>query len=249
MNKRQSQTTARTQDAYEMDDVTVGEDALMTHADLYISPKTLQQQTVERLRAAIFEGFFKPGEKLVEAEVATLLGISRPSLREALRSLEGERLITIVPNRGPYVSVVTWSEAQEIYHVRKLLEGEAAALAAAHAAPKHIKAMRQALTNFEAAIPSSDQRKLLAATTAFYAALVKACGNQIIAEIQMRLLARISFLRNRSMSNPKRPKESLKEMTAIYDAIRHCDQTSAKNAAIRHVQLASEAAKSAFDEE
>lgn len=220
----------------------------LTRADLQIQPKTIQQQTVERLRSAISEGVFQPGERLVEVEVAGLLGISRPSLREALRSLESERLVTIVPNRGPHVSVVTWAEAGQIYHVRKLLEGEAAALAAEHVEAHHLEQMRCALEDFRAAVTVGDRRSLIVATTAFYRAVVDGCGNRIIAEMQAHLYARISFLRDRSMSNPARPRESLKEMTAIYEAIKRRDAEAARLAAVRHVDLACSAALAAYKE-
>lgn len=218
----------------------------MTRADLQILRKTVQQQAVERLRSAIFEGVFQPGERLVETEVAALFGISRPSLREALRSLEGDRLITIIPNRGPYVSVVTWADAEQIYHVRMLIEGEAAALAAVHATQQHIDKLCVALNEFIAAISTADRRRLVAATADFYSVLHDSCGNRVIGEMQAHLHARISFLRNRSMSNPRRPNESLREMTAIYDAIKRHDEKAARLAAIRHIQLASKAAKSAY---
>src|SRR5512138_1076944 len=96
--------------------------------DLEVFPRTVRQEAVEKLRAAILAGRFQPGDRLVEADLCKVLGVSRPSLREALRSLEAERLIAIVPNRGPQIPIVSWTEAEEIYHVRALLEGEAAAL-------------------------------------------------------------------------------------------------------------------------
>lgn len=222
-------------------------DSTMTRADLQILPKTVQQQTVERLRTAILEGVFKPGERLVEAEVAPLLGISRPSLREALRSLEGERLVTIIPNRGPHVSVVTWEEAEQIYQVRMLLEGEAAALSATRAKPEHFSRMRKALDDFCIASLASDRRGLVTATTTFYGILLESCGNQILEELQKGLLARINFLRNQSMSRPSRSAESLREMTAIHDAITQHDAGAARQAAIRHVECASIAAKAAYE--
>ncbi len=74
--------------------------------DLRISPRTVQQETVDKLRLAILSGMFQPGNRLVESQLCIQLGISRPSLREALRSLAAERLIEIVPNRGPSINHV-----------------------------------------------------------------------------------------------------------------------------------------------
>src|SRR5690348_15248882 len=95
--------------------------------DLKVSPVSVQQQAASKLRAAILAGVFQPGDRLVEADLCERLGVSRPSVREALRSLEAEKLVAIVPNRGPLVPLITWEQAKEIYQVRVLLEGEAAA--------------------------------------------------------------------------------------------------------------------------
>jgi DNA-binding GntR family transcriptional regulator len=77
--------------------------------DMHISPSVapLRREIEMRLRAAIIDGRFKPGDRLIEREMCELLGVSRASLREALRQLEAEELVTIVPHRGPVVSALT----------------------------------------------------------------------------------------------------------------------------------------------
>ncbi len=85
--------------------------------DLRVRPNTVQNQTVEKLREAILAGVFKPGDRLVEAQLCSMLGVSRPSVREALRSLAAERLVAFVPNRGTQIPLLPWSEARDIYHV------------------------------------------------------------------------------------------------------------------------------------
>jgi GntR family transcriptional regulator, trigonelline degradation regulator len=77
--------------------------------DLQVSPRTVQQETVQKLGAAILTGMFQPGDRLVEAELCKMLGVSLPSVREALRSLEAERIISIVPNRGPQIPIMSWA--------------------------------------------------------------------------------------------------------------------------------------------
>src|SRR3712207_5371423 len=100
--------------------------AIPDSPDLRVKPVSVLIQTVEKLREAIVAGVFEPGARLVEAHLCDVFGVSRPVIREALRSLEAERLVAIIPNRGPLVRVLTWPEAAEIYQVRSLLEGEAA---------------------------------------------------------------------------------------------------------------------------
>src|SRR5579862_2692037 len=92
--------------------------------DLRVTPRLVQSQIVSKLREAILSGHFKPGERLVESTLCEMVNVSRSSLREALRRLEGEKLILNVPNRGPSVAEISWVEAEEIYNARILLEAD-----------------------------------------------------------------------------------------------------------------------------
>jgi DNA-binding GntR family transcriptional regulator len=217
----------------------------MSPLNLRISPKTVQQQIVEKLKEAITQGMFKPGDRLVEAELCEMLGVSRPSIREALRSLEAERLVSIVPNRGPQIPILTWEHATEIYQVRALLEGEAASIAAKLATAEDLKLLRASLTAFGNAVRANDVAKEISATTEFYGHILRICGNRIIEETLQGLLARINFLRERSMSHPARPKVSVQEMKAIFDAIAAKDGKAARAAAVKHVENARSSASAA----
>ena len=215
--------------------------------ELRVSIQSVQQQAVENLRAAILAGVFKPRDRLIEADLCRRVGVSRPSLREALRSLEGEGLIVIVPNRGPQIPVLTWEQAEELYQVRVLLEGEAAALCAKHGTRQHHEDMRQALAAFEQAVRSNDRAKRLSATADFYRAMQRGSGNTVIEDLLQRLLARINFLRAQSMSHAGRAKFSLREMRAIFQAIVRGDSRAARKAAAIHVRNASIAARATFE--
>jgi DNA-binding GntR family transcriptional regulator len=214
--------------------------------DLQVAPRTVQQETVQKLRTAILAGMFQPGDRLVEAELCKMLGVSRPSVREALRSLEAERLIAIVPNRGPQIPVMPWAEAEQIYHVRALLEGEAAALSARCATPEDLKEMEAALAAFARAVRAGHGAARIETTARFYAAILRSCGNRIIEEMIQGLQARINFLRARSMSSPGRARFSLAEMRAIHAAIERHDADAARRAAIEHVRQAQRAAAEAI---
>jgi DNA-binding GntR family transcriptional regulator len=215
--------------------------------NLRISPKTVQQQIVEKLRQAISEGMFKPGDRLVEAELCDLLGVSRPSIREALRGLEAERLIDMIPNRGPHISVLTSQQAAEIYQVHALLEGQAAFIAAQRATPDDLKLMRASLAAFGKAARADDMQLEVASTSEFYGHILRICGNRIIEEMLHGLLARINFLRTRSMSQPGRAKWSLQEMMAILEAIAEKDGEAARIAAIKHVENAHATSRAAYE--
>jgi DNA-binding GntR family transcriptional regulator len=215
--------------------------------DLRINAKSLQHEIVEKLRSAILAGIFKPGDRLIEATLCASLGVSRPSLREALRSLEAERLIEMVPNRGPQIPVLSWEDAQHIYHVREILEGEAAALCASSITQAEIQELADALDAFRDAVEMDDAAFRIAATDRFYDIVIRCSANPIIGEIVERLRARINFLRGRSMSQPGRTKHSLEEMTAIFLAVQSRDPGAARAAARLHIASARKASKMSFE--
>lgn len=217
--------------------------------DLRITPVTIQAQTAGKLRDAILDGVFKPGERLLEADLCRKMGVSRTSVREALRQLEAERLVTIIPNRGPSVALLTWSEAEAIYEARELLEGEAAARFAERATSSQISQAKAALADFDRAVTMDDALGRLASTQRFYDLIIQGCGNPVIGEMLQGLFARINFLRARSMSLVGRGKLSSTEMWRIYAAIESHDSRAASAAAVQHVKSASAAAREVFAQE
>jgi DNA-binding GntR family transcriptional regulator len=215
--------------------------------NLRISPRTVQQATVDKLRLAIFSGLFQPGSRLVESQLCEQLGVSRPSLREALRSLQAERLIEIVPNKGPSVPSLSWEDATGIYEVRELLEVEAAGRCASRISTAQLEELEKALLAFQAAASSNESMAQVTTAADFYAIILGNCGNPILEEVHRGLLARISFYRGQSMSLKGRAQSSLREMREIFDAIAAGDEKAARRASRRHVLKAKAAAKISMD--
>lgn len=208
---------------------------------------TVRDRITGLLRDDILMGVFVPGQRLSEAELCAHLGSSRPSVREALRQLEAERLIEIQPYRGPSVARLDWEDAAQIYDVRALIEPEAVRLFAAAATPAQLAAMREALAQFEAGIENGlDQALLIRSTTAFYDVILEGCGNAILVEILRGLRARINLLRTRSMSHAGRPRQSLAEMTRIWTAISEGNTEAAQQAARDHILNARANARTAM---
>lgn len=211
--------------------------------DLKVPRMTVLEQTVSTLRIAIMEGQFKPGQRLVEADLCQRTGVSRTSIREALRRLEAERLIHFEPNRGPSVATISWESAKDIYAARALLEGEAAALCCNRITKAALAEMNIALNDFRAASTEEDTQGLLNATEEFYSVILRECGNSAIREILEGLMARITFLRARSMSLTGRAKHSAREMKRIMDAIAKGNEELAREVASAHVHAASKSAE------
>jgi DNA-binding GntR family transcriptional regulator len=216
--------------------------------DLKISPQTVQLETARKLREAIMTGHFKPGERMVETSLCERLGVSRTSLRETLRMLAAEKLIVMTPNRGPSVAIISREEAEQIYHVRAILEGEMAALAAKRVKDADVAEMHAALKHFEEAVAASDTLTRLSATTDFYEVIIRSSGNHIIGDLIHGLHARINFLRARTMASPGRPRHSVREMTTLYEAIARRDVRAARGAAVAHVLAARDEAQHVYEQ-
>jgi DNA-binding GntR family transcriptional regulator len=214
---------------------------------LKIAPISVQSQIVARLREAICDGTLRPGEKLSEPALCRDLGVSRTSIREALRSLAAEKLVTIVPNRGPSVTRILWPEADALYRARALLEAEAVALLAGNVQQPQVRDMAAALMAFETAAWQNDTKAAATAATRFHAIIQAGCGNPVIGELLQALHTRIGFLRVATLAIPGRPLASLREMRAMLDAMATGNPPLARQAAIDHVNAASAAAASVYD--
>jgi DNA-binding GntR family transcriptional regulator len=196
----------------------------------------------QKLRKAIMSGAFKPGQRLVERELCEMTGVSRPSIREALRLLEADGLVNTVPHRGPVVSTISLEEAKQLYAARAVLEGFAGRECARLHDPVIGRRIGEALVRLKAASAQSDLVASLEAKTEFYAALIAGCGNAFVERMLRPLHDRITLLRITSMSQPKRINKSLREVTAIWRAIQSGDPDLAERRCVDHVKAAAVAA-------
>lgn len=198
-------------------------------------PETLRMQVERFIRDAIASGQFKPGARLVEREICEMLRISRPPLREALRALEAEKLIHIIPNKGPVVASISPQEARDVYAMRALLESYATREFTLQADDAMVRALAAAVRQLRAEAKSGDRKRLLAAKTRFYEILYQGCGNRLLVEILQGLLTRINLLRATSLAQPERIGPSLAEIDGIVDAIRERNAAKAERLAREHI--------------
>jgi DNA-binding GntR family transcriptional regulator len=209
----------------------------------------LREQVKERLRDAIAEGELRPGERLRERELCESLGVSRTSVREALRQLESEGLIDTIPNKGVVVATVTPETAAEIYAVRAALEALAAEAFTRHANAHHKQALKASYRKLEAALKGNDLSAQLAAKRDFYDALLEGAGNRTAAQMLERLNAQIRQLRATSLARPGRSRKSLAELKAIMTHALRGDGSAAADACRAHVLNASKLAIAALREQ
>lgn len=203
---------------------------------------SLREQVEGKLRDAISGGVFKPGQRLVERELCELIGVGRTSVREALRQLEAEGLVTVYPNRGPVVSTLSADDARHLYGVRALLEGYAGRLFAIHRTAEELVALTAASDKLHAAARDSDWLGLVQAKADFYRVLLSGSRNPYAKQMLTTLHNRINLLRITSMTQSGRLDASLKEIRRILKAIRLQDPEEAEAACIAHVEAAAEVA-------
>ena len=204
--------------------------------------ETLRSQVENTLRQAIIRGELRAGEKLIERELCEMLGVSRQSLREALRKLEAEKLIVNVPHRGPEVASMTIEQARELYALRQLLESYAAQEFTIHASDKQIKDLVKTVKRLRDASRKNHSEGVLEAKAEFYGILLGGCGNNLVSEILGGLLSRVSLLRATSLMLEDRLPQSLKEIEALVECIQARDAKAAKAISLEHVSNAQKAA-------
>lgn len=205
-------------------------------------PETLRGQVESFLREAIMNGRFAPGERLIERELCELLRVSRPPLREALRRLEAEKLLVIVPHKGPVVASLDIREARELYALRALLEGFAVHEFARLATDAQIRDLELAVNNLNEQAKIDDRRALLDSKSKIYDVLLGGSGNRLISEVLNGLLSRINLLRAASFSRPERLGESLAEIGELLARIKARDAEGARLVAQMHIKNAENAA-------
>ncbi|WP_417224028.1 GntR family transcriptional regulator [Achromobacter spanius] len=202
---------------------------------IFEKPTTLRTRVEEYLRGAIMDGHIKGGERLREVELCEQLSISRSTLREALRTLEAERLISIEPHRGPTVVRITEKAAHDLYALRALLEGFAAHEFARLASDADVDRLRKAVDALHRQAKGSNKSALLAAKRDFYDVLLSGCDNDLIKDMLPGLLSRINLLRATSFARPDRLPESMAEIDDIFERIKARDPQGAQAAAQSHI--------------
>jgi DNA-binding GntR family transcriptional regulator len=211
-----------------------------------LKPETLRTQVENHLREEIVSGRLRPGERLIERELCESLDISRPSLREALRKLEAEKLIVLVPHRGPVVANMTLLEARHLYALRRLLESYAAREFTLHAGDGDVARLATVVERLKRHAAKNARRGVLEAKAEFYSILLSGCGNVLVKEILDGVLSRVSLLRHTSLMLPERLPESMNEITALLECIRKRDADGAHAMSQKHVENAEKAALGVF---
>ncbi|PZG36819.1 GntR family transcriptional regulator [Spongiactinospora gelatinilytica] len=198
--------------------------------------ESVPEMVVRRISRAIADGLLPPGRQLTERELTELTGVSRTSVREAMRHLQTLGLVEASPSRGVRVAVLGSAEVREIYEVRDALEPAAAELFVLRATDDEVAAL------VEKVQPRATGDERLRAIFEFDELLVAGARNTLLASMLSPLHTRIHALRSLSVTIPGRREASIKEYRDLADAIVDRSPERAAEASHRHVRAAAKAA-------
>jgi DNA-binding GntR family transcriptional regulator len=190
----------------------------------------------QSLRAAISRGDLPPGHRLVEADLAALLGVNRSSVRSAIDTLIAEGLVERIPNRGARVRIVSTDEAVAITECRMPLEGLLAGKAAERITDAEIARLRTHVHAMGEAVDSGDLLKYSELIQQLHGFLHDAARHPIAAGLVARLQAQLVRHQFRLSLRPGRPRVSLRELGDVVDAVADRNPARAEAAAVAHVR-------------
>lgn len=200
--------------------------------------KTLRALALENLRNAILDFQFRPGDRLIERNLCEALGVSRTTVREALRHLESEGLVISPPHQGPTVVQLDPETAEQIYELRAMLEGMAGRACAQRASASDIEHLQALAISIRDALTAGDLHASRKAGTEFYETIFLVGGKDVAWSIVQSLNARISYLRAMTIKDPGRTVTGPAELQKIVDAIRSGNEAAAEKACVEHVKRA-----------
>ncbi len=200
------------------------------------SYQPLREVVCETLRDAVRRGVLKPGERLMEIQLAEELGVSRTPVREAIRKLEMEGYVIMMPRRGTYIADLSIRDINEVFEIRTSLESLASGLAAERITEDELEKLQRLLVEIGAHIKSGDMESIVRTDTEFHDLLYQASRNSRLVGIISNLREQLTRFRTTSMSFPGRLKATLEEHRNIVEAIAQGDEKAARKAAEHHME-------------
>ncbi|WIV12276.1 GntR family transcriptional regulator [Proteiniborus sp. MB09-C3] len=198
--------------------------------------KPLREIVFESIREAILDGRLKPGERVMEIQLAEKLGVSRTPVREAIRKLELEGLLIMEPRKGAYVADVSLKDVVDVLEVRSSLEGLAASLAAIRASEEEIQLLREKSTQFKECIEKSDVQGMINKDTEFHEVILQAAKNKKLTSIIESLREQVQRFRVTYFTEYNMTTYLVKEHQNVLDAIESRNSEKANEYAQKHIE-------------
>ena len=197
-------------------------DTLELNRNAYLPLRDVVFQT---LREAILKGDIRPGERLMELQLAAKLGVSRTPVREAIRMLELEGLAVTIPRKGAEVARMTEKDMEDVLQIRKCLDELAVSLACDKMTPEQLEKLAAALKRFEESIKSQDVAQIAQADVVFHDAIYVAADNPKLMTLLNNLREQMYRYRVEYLKDGSAYPKLLEEHKKIYDGLSRKDKT------------------------
>lgn len=196
----------------------------------------LREVIFNSIREAIILGELKPGERLMEVQLAEKMGVSRTPIREAIRKLELEGLVVMVPRKGAYVADLTKKDIIDVLEVRAVMDGLATQLAAERITEAEIKELNKITEQFSVCVEKNNLQGIIKKDIEFHDLIYKASRNEKLFQINNNIQEMIYRFRVIYLKNYNPFRDVSKEHTRIVEAITEHNSTEAQKWAVMHIK-------------
>ena len=200
--------------------------------------KPLRDVVFENLRTAILDGNLKAGQRLMEVQLAEQLGVSRTPIREAIRKLELEGLVVMLPRKGAYVANMSFKDLIDVLEIRATLEGLAASLATERRSDDDVVELEKLAKEFETCVREADVEGVLKKDVDFHEKIFLMANNKKLYQLITSLWEQVHRFRVTYVSNYDASLSLVDEHNRILEAIKAGDTELAKKYATEHIELA-----------
>ncbi|MCD7835612.1 MAG: GntR family transcriptional regulator [Lachnospiraceae bacterium] len=195
----------------------------------------LRDVVFNTLRQAILTGELKPGERLMEIHLANRLGVSRTPIREAIRKLELEGLVTMIPRRGAEVAQITEKSMNDVLEVRRAMDALCVELACDRITKEELELLKAACDAFEQAVKTKEAKKIAKADVELHDIIVQATGNRRLVQLVNNLSEQMYRYRFEYIKDSTQHGRLVDEHRIIYESIVKKDKETACEAAKMHI--------------
>lgn len=196
---------------------------------------SLSGRVFHKIRDDILKGNYKENDELREITIGRELGVSRTPVREALRQLELEELVKIIPNKGTYVTGISKKDVNDIYQIRMLLEGLCARWATERITQESVEKLEEIILLSEFHSKKDGSEQVVQLDGQFHEVLYEACSSRILKHVLTDFHKYVQMARTYSVRTEERTKKSIAEHKAILEAIRDRDADLAERLAREHM--------------
>lgn len=207
-------------------------DRLQDNLDDYLP---LRDVVFKTLRQGILTGEIKPGERLMEIHLGKRLGVSRTPIREAIRKLELEGLVVMIPRKGAQVAEISQKHLKDVLEVRRSLDSLAVELACERMSPGQMEDLKEACNEFEKVTKTKDVTAIAKADVALHDVIVRATGNERLEQLISNLAEQVYRYRFEYIKDASYHERLIKEHEEIFESILAKDKIRAKELVVQHI--------------